>query len=167
MLFRSEPHATALEEIHDKDALHKLKRNIAANQRRGAKDQDIQPGDTVICKNLHKSNKLDPNFESHPYEVISKQGNAVIIQQPNSPPIIRNAAHVKKFNGDVSLSAPSIPNPVTTPAESVPVTTPVPTHFPPSMGPEPMAAVPSPVVPGTSSRVRSPPAWQKDYVMSA
>ncbi|XP_062844794.1 uncharacterized protein K02A2.6-like [Trichomycterus rosablanca] len=161
-----EPHAAVSEEIHDKDALHKLKRNIAANQRRGAKDQEIKPGDTVLCKNLHKSNKLDPDFESQPYEVISKQGNAVIIQQPNSLPKMRNAAHVKKFNSDVSLSAPSIPNPVTTPAESVPVTIPVPTHSPPSIDPEPMTAVPTPDVPVKSTRVRSPPVWQKDFVMS-
>lgn len=54
------------EDIHDKDALHKLKRNIAADQRRGARDQEIKPGETVLCKNLRKTSKLDPNFAVQP-----------------------------------------------------------------------------------------------------
>lgn len=97
------------EDIHDKDALHKLKRNIAADHRRGARDQEIKPGDTVLCKNLRKTSKLDPNFEVQPYEVIDKQGNAVIVQRPDSPVRMRNAAHVKKFDGEVSPSTLSAP----------------------------------------------------------
>lgn len=143
-----------------------MKRNNAADQRRGAKDQEIKPGDTVLCKNLHKTNKLDSNFESQPYEVISKQGNAVMIQQSNSLPRMRNAAHVKKFDGDVSLSNPFIPNSVLPPAESIPITPPTPSHSPPITAPDPVTAKPTPDASMKFIRVRSPPVWQKDYVMA-
>ncbi|XP_062403787.1 uncharacterized protein K02A2.6-like [Sardina pilchardus] len=170
--------STEFEGIQDKDALYKLKRNIAANQRRGAKDQGIETGDTVFCKNLHKTNKLDPNFETQPYEVIGKHGNAVIVQQPNGPPRMRNAAHLKKFDGAAPCesahhSAPAAPD--STPdsalpiADSVPVTPPNPTcaSSPGPMNTGPIPAQPEVIpAPTHSTRVRSPPVWQKDYVMS-
>ena len=91
-----------------------------------------------------ETNKLTPNFEPVPSQVIRKDGNAVIVQSPGGPMRMRNSAHVKKF----------IPTAVTTGVgditEAVQPTVATPTHV------EPQEAVPttvsSEVVPVTAPR---------------
>ena len=120
---------------------------------------EIHEGDTVLVKQLHKTNKLTPNFEPIPSQVIRKDGDAVIVQSPGGPLHIRNSAHVKKF----------IPTAVTTGVgditEAVQPTVSTPTRVEPQ---EAVLTTASPeVVPVTAprpGRARNAPAWMKDFV---
>ena len=145
--------------ILERDAARKQKQKEYADKHRLAHTSDIHEGDTVLVKQLHKTNKLTPNFEPVPSQVIRKDGNAVIVQSPGGPMRMRNSAHVKKF----------IPTAVTTGVgditEAVQPTVSTPTRV------EPQEAVPttaSPeVVPVTAprpGRERNAPAWMKDFV---
>ena len=145
--------------ILERDAARKQKQKEYADKHRLAHTSDIHEGDTVLVKQLHKTNKLTPNFEPVPSQVIRKDGNAVIVQSPGGPMRMRNSAHVKKF----------IPTAVTTgvgdSTEAVQPTISTPTRV------EPQEAVPttaSPeVVPVTApgpGRARNAPAWMKDFV---
>ena len=145
--------------ILERDAARKQKQKEYADKHRLAHTSDIHEGDTVLVKQLHKTNKLTPNFEPVPSQVIRKDGNAVIVQSPGGPMRMRNSAHVKKF----------IPTAVTTGVgditEAVQPTVSTPTCV------EPQEAVPttaSPeVVPVTAprpGRARNAPAWMKDFV---
>ena len=88
---------------------------------------------------------------------------------------MRNAAYVKKFDGEVSPSILSAPDPVLVTPESIPVTPTLPTHTHMSLSPtvdpkdtcsmSSISAAPPPDEPTRSARVRRPPAWQKDYLM--
>ena len=66
-------------DVHDRDALHKLKRNIIADQQRRPKNQVMETWDIVLSKNLHRTNKVEPTFEEQPYKVVEKRGNTRIV----------------------------------------------------------------------------------------
>lgn len=61
-----------------RDALHKVKCNIGFSSLISNKDQEIKTGDIVLCKNLHRSNKLEPIFEMQLHKVMKTCNNAVI-----------------------------------------------------------------------------------------
>ena len=149
--------------ILERDAARKQKQKEYADKHRLAHTSDINEGDMVLVKQLHKTNKLTPNFEPVPSQVIRKEGNAVIVQSPGGPLRMRNSAHVKKF----------IPTAVTTGVgditcdftEAVQPTVSTPPHV------EPQEAVPitvsSEVVPVTAprpGRAQNAPAWMKNFV---
>ena len=48
---------------------------VYTDAKRGAKENDIVPGDQVLLKNTKVTGKLAPNFESEPYKVKAKEGN--------------------------------------------------------------------------------------------
>ena len=62
-----------------------------------AHTRDIHAGDTVLVKQLHKTNKLTPYFEPVSSQVIRKDGNAVILQSPGGLLHMRNSTHVNQF----------------------------------------------------------------------
>ena len=101
------------EMIAERDAVRKLKEKEYADKRRRATPSNIMVGDQVLVKQLHRENKLTPTFDPTPYEVIRREGNAVIVQSPNGPQRMRNTAHVKKF-------IPPIPDPQVEAEISVP-----------------------------------------------
>ena len=46
-----------------------------------------------------KRNKLTTRFEKEPYDVVDRDGNAVVIHRGEEPRKMRNIAHMKKLNG--------------------------------------------------------------------
>ena len=64
--------------IFERNAARKQKQKEFADKHRLAHTSDIHKGDTVLVKQLHKTNKLTPNFEPVPSQVIRKDGNVVI-----------------------------------------------------------------------------------------
>ena len=145
------------------DATRKQKQKEYTDKHWLAHTSDIHECDTVLVKQLPKTNKLTPNFEPVPSKVIRKDGNAVIVQSPRGPMRMRDSAHVKKFiSTAVTTGVGDITCDLT---EAVQPTVSTPTHM------EPQEAVPtavsSEVVPVTTprpGRVRNAPAWMKDFV---
>ena len=56
---------------------------------------DIEVGDRVIVSQS-KRNKLTTQFEKEPYDVVDRDGNAVVIQRGEEPRKMRNIAHYEE-----------------------------------------------------------------------
>ena len=63
--------------------------------KRGAKKNDIVPGDQLLLKNTIAMGKLAPNFESEPYTVKSKEGHELTLQAKDRNEYRRNSSFVK------------------------------------------------------------------------
>ena len=61
-------------EARDRDAEMKQKRTDYADERRGAQENSLVPGDQVLVKQ-RRENKLSTTFEDAPYKVTNKYGN--------------------------------------------------------------------------------------------
>ena len=83
-------------EVRDKDFESKTKSCVYTDERRAAKDSNIQPGDEVLVKQP-KENKLTSTFENQPYHVVNKEGNSVIVESPEGVRYRRNSTHVKRY----------------------------------------------------------------------
>ena len=68
------------EEIRDRDWRNKMSQKVYADAKRGAKENDIVPGDQVLLKNTKATGKLTPNFESEPYTVKANEGHELTLQ---------------------------------------------------------------------------------------
>ena len=73
-----------------------LRQKEYADRTRATKYSDIEAGDKVLLKQMRDS-KLSPNFETDPYVVIHKDGNAVVLQDVDGNSKMRNIVHMKKF----------------------------------------------------------------------
>ncbi|ESP04438.1 hypothetical protein LOTGIDRAFT_170831 [Lottia gigantea] len=82
--------------IRDVDSERKGKGKLYTDEKRKACESDLKTGDLVLLKQKPE-NKLMPNFETNPYRVISKYGNAVTVENNNGVRYKRNSTHVKKF----------------------------------------------------------------------
>lgn len=91
-------------EAKDKDSESKQKRVDYADARRGARGNDIVPGDTVLLKQ-RKANKLTTTFEDEQYEVTSKSGSEVVVTSPEGVDYRRNVTEVKRYLQDADLEA--------------------------------------------------------------
>ena len=69
-------------------------------------------GDRVILRQS-KKNKLTTPFETEPYEVVDREGNAVVIQRGEEPRKMRNVAYLKKLNSSSETSCGQTVTPVT------------------------------------------------------
>ena len=79
------------------DAARKQKQKEYADKHPPGHTSDIHEGDdTVLVKQLHKTNNLMQNFETVPSQVIRKDGNAVLVQSLGGLLRMRNSAHLKK-----------------------------------------------------------------------
>lgn len=105
-------------EYRDRDQMMKMKGKELADRRRGASDSGLEPGDTVLMKNLHPKEKLDPPMNPEPFVVLSKEGPRVTIKSKVSGVTYdRSSAHLKKiptsmeppFNIDVQDCPKDIP----------------------------------------------------------
>ena len=156
---------------------------LNSKDEKSAKVRDIEVGDRVIVSQS-KRNKLTTRFEKEPYDVVDRDGNAVVIQRGEEPRKMRNIAHMKKLNGcpetsqgQTMTSIPvgnrdgqrepsvSIPVNVGTSDEERDLTVYNPVTVE-SSGDECAPVVPiTPAVPLIRpQRVRSRPLWMKDYV---
>jgi len=83
-------------EARDRDAEMKQRRTDYADERRGAQENCLAPGDQVLLKQ-GKENKLSTTFEDAPYKVTNKYGNEVTVTSPEGVNYKRNVTEVKKY----------------------------------------------------------------------
>ena len=83
-------------EMRDRDGEMKAKAKQYADKRRNAQESDLTPGDKVLVRQ-ERRNKLSTPFAPEPYDVISKNGNSVVIESPEGVQSMRNTTHVKKY----------------------------------------------------------------------
>ena len=67
------------EGVRDRDWNHKFTHKEHADNKRGAAESPVVPGDLVLLKNTKTSGKLEANFESEPYTVQTKEGSEVTV----------------------------------------------------------------------------------------
>ena len=150
----------------------KLREKEYADSKRHATTSDIAEGDLILLRQ-NRENKLSPTFETEPYCVLEKNGNAFVIENSASQSKMRNAGHMKKFVDpgtekgatETELPAPSVTT--DTPKEGV------------SFEQDPVGgiqensqtqAVPLPLTPAQEVPKRRPvrkgetPKWMKDFL---
>ena len=94
------------EEIRDRDRFLKEQGKEKADKKRKAAETDLEVGDKVMAKNMHKTNKLSSTFEKEKYRIIKKNLNDVLIEEEESGKLYRRAAsHLKKIPDTTKPSA--------------------------------------------------------------
>ena len=86
------------EGVRDNDWNHKLIHKAYADNRRGAVENPVMPGDQVLLKKTKTSGKLEANFESKPYTVQTKEGHEVTVRSKEGVEYRRNSPFVKRYN---------------------------------------------------------------------
>ena len=86
------------EGVRDRDWNHKLIHKEHADNKRGAAERSIVPGDLVLLKNTKTSGKLEANFESEPYIVQTKEGSEVTVRSKEGVEYRRNSSFDKRYN---------------------------------------------------------------------
>ena len=79
---------------------------VYADAKRGAKENNIVPGDQVQLKNTKATGKLAPNFESEPYTVKAKEGHELTLQPKDGNEYKRNSSFVKPYQPVQELTMP-------------------------------------------------------------
>ena len=74
----------------------KQRRTDCADERRGAQENSLAPGDQVLIKH-RKENKLSTSFGEAPHKITSKYGNEVTVMAPEGVSYKRNVTEVKKY----------------------------------------------------------------------
>ncbi len=152
-------------QIRERDQRRKRYEKELADKRRGAQPSEIEPGDEVLL-NQPKRNKLTPRFEEKPYKVISKDGNAVLIQRGDESVKMRNVAHMKRLHVGQQDILPALADnsPISPPQLAVATPVPPPPDPPPPGGADTEQVPSHDTGPRRSSRARSEPTWLQDYV---
>ena len=105
--------------LKDRDAFAKLRQKEYADKVRHAENSRVSVGDQVLLHQHKKTNKLATNFEPIPYTVLSKTGNAVLIEGENGVVKMRNAGHMKplvvpesprRFSSDSEVTTEASPS---------------------------------------------------------
>lgn len=86
------------EDVRDKHMLEKQKMKDYADERRNAKDSEIDVGDTVLLRNDQKAHKYVPNFGPEEFVVKEKKGDGDCIIQSGSKEARRQITFLKKLN---------------------------------------------------------------------
>ena len=79
---------------HETETQKWNRRSDYADERRGAQENSLAPGDQVLVRQ-RKENKLSTTFEDAPYKVTNKHGNEVTVTSPEGVNYKRNATEVK------------------------------------------------------------------------
>jgi hypothetical protein len=89
-------HTSSLDEpVRKADEAAKQKMKLYADKRRGAKPNDIEPGDVVLVKQ-DKTNKLTSPFEGKPYLVTQRKGSMISAKRGDKV-ITRNSSLFRKI----------------------------------------------------------------------
>ena len=96
-----------------KDAEMKQNRTDYADEKRRARESDLESFDLVLLKQ-RKKNKLSTTFGDVPYTVSKKHGNDVKISSPEGVNLRRNVSDVKKYlrediTGNEQVSEETLP----------------------------------------------------------
>ena len=86
------------EGVRDRDWNDKFTHKEHAYNKQGAVESPVVPGDLVLLKNTKTSGKLEPNFESEPYTVQTKEGSEVTVRSKERAECSRNSSFVKPYN---------------------------------------------------------------------
>lgn len=116
------------ESVRDHDWQTKLAGKQYSDQKRGAVQNDIKPGDNVLLKNVKQSGKLATKFENVPYTVSKKEGHEITVQSKDGVEYSRDSSYVKPYlndsvdsdNGDVSVTDNSVITSPTPETETLP-----------------------------------------------
>lgn len=93
------------EGIRDRDWQYKLKQKVYADERRGAKDDTIEVGDSVLVQ-TQKTDKLSSRYEVKPATITKKVGSEVTIRRSDGSELRRHTSAVKRLFKDTDdLSA--------------------------------------------------------------
>lgn len=92
------------DELRDKDKVMKQKGKIYADNKRNAKPNEIEVGDSVFLKRQVKPNKLATTFEPTEFKVVERKGSEVIVtNEATGTTYRRNVTHVKKVEKDIQV----------------------------------------------------------------
>ena len=139
------------EEIRDRDWRNNVSQKVYADAKRGAKENNIVPGDQVLLKNTKATCKLAPNFESEPYTVKAKEGHELSLQSKDGNEYKRNSSFVKPYQPVQESTTPEQETTIPDAASDPPAN-------------PPRVAAPTPPRPSRPSRSVKPPASFADYV---
>ena len=84
-------------DVTDRDNKGKEKGEIYVEKTRQAKTNELKEVDKLLLKQRSLS-KLTPPFDLHPYHMVSKYGNSVILESSSGAQYKRNSSQAKSFN---------------------------------------------------------------------
>ena len=84
------------EEVRDQDDRKKEKGKQYSDERRKAKESEIEVGDVVLVKQ-EKLNKLSPTFGEEKFTVTEKRGSEVIVESPKGKQLRRKSRFLLKY----------------------------------------------------------------------
>ncbi|KAK7094703.1 hypothetical protein V1264_006216 [Littorina saxatilis] len=160
-------------EVRLRDTFAKQKMKCAADKRHHAKDYNIEPGDSVLVKQM-KQNKLSTNFNPTPLLVTDTKGSMITAQKPDGSTVTRNSSLFRRLPPSVTPQLVSNKEvaPVTeaeettrTDHEEAPTAGETDDDVPPSTTPSSHGSVPpASISPRRSKRNRTFPQHMKDYI---
>ena len=98
------------EEVRDRDWSRKLSQKDYVDAKRRAAESQVEIGDKVLLRNT-KTNKLSPNYNPNPCEVLDRRGGEVTVRNSAGVDIKRNVSFVKKYqertsnDGEIAVEA--------------------------------------------------------------
>lgn len=92
-----------LDQMRIRDAENKEKGKQYSDRYNNAKPSSVKVGDHVVIKNQKKS-KLETNFNRREFEIITKNGEELLLQDKEGILMKRNTAHVKKLPEEITPS---------------------------------------------------------------
>lgn len=93
------------EDFRERDRLLKQKGKELEDKKRHARPSDLQPGDTVLMKNVLPGNKLTTAYSPKEHVVLSKEGGRVTVQDKESRKVYkRNVTHLKRVPSESSVA---------------------------------------------------------------
>ena len=90
------------EEVRDRDWSRKLSQKEYVDAKRRATESEIEIGDQVLLRNP-KANKLSPNYNPSPCEVINRKGGEVTVRSKAGVDVKRNVSFVKRYQERPSM----------------------------------------------------------------
>lgn len=103
----SDAHHSILDgEMVDRDQIQKeVGKKYEDRKRKATEDIDINIGDKVYSKNLIKTTKVTPNFDSASHTVVDRTGGDAIIRDDSTgKEFRRNVVHLKKVEGQWQIA---------------------------------------------------------------
>lgn len=153
------------EEMRDKDVYSKYRNKLYVDEKRGAVDCDLEPGDSVLLKKAVKD-KMDTPYHAEPYTLVQKTGNSCVVESPEGVTLKRNSEFVKKYhcNQEPGTSESDVSDIPETYSEPIIVSADTCDEGQPSVR-EPIARKPTEPVLRRSTRVKTVPQHFKDFKM--
>ena len=83
----------------DKSDLHLTAKNKQyRDQKRHAKEIELEKGDVVLAKNMHKENKLFTNLLNKTFKIVKFDGENALIEDSQGNQYLWNKVHLKKYH---------------------------------------------------------------------